>query len=251
MTEERNTLRYSLLYSLKEVYTYNMARNNLDISIFEIGKGFYREETYKEELKLAGLMTGKYYLDINNTNVDFYIVKGIVEELLDYLGYAGRYTINVGEVPNELHPGMSAVINMQGKNIGVIGRLHPNVTNDDVYVFEINLDKLLENRTSNIKSKEISKYLGMQKDVAFVVNNSITNKEIVDVIKKSGGKLLTNIEVFDVYVGDKIGSDEKSIAYNLKFEDSTKTLTEEEVMTVFNKIIYDVENKLNAKVRNG
>ena len=112
------------------------------MAVISISSFFIYDNTYKEELKLAGLMTGKYYLDINNTNVDFYIVKGIVEELLDYLGYAGRYTINVGEVPNELHPGMSAVINMQGKNIGVIGRLHPNVTNDDVYVFEINLDKL-------------------------------------------------------------------------------------------------------------
>ena len=90
----------------------------------------------------------------------------------------------------------------------------------------------------------------MQKDVAFVVNKNITNKEIMDVIKKSGGRLLTDIQVFDLYVGDKIGNDEVSIAYNLKFEDSTKTLTEEEVMTVFNKIISDVESKLGAKVRN-
>jgi len=250
MSEDRKTLRYSLLYSLEQIYNYNKARNFKDVCIFEIGKGFYKEETYKEELKLAGLMTGKYYLDINNTNVDFYIVKGIVEELLDYLGYAGRYTINIGEVPKELHPGVSAVINMQGKNIGIIGRLHPSVTKDEVYVFEINLDKLLQNRTSKLKAKEISKYLGMQKDVAFVVKKSITNKEIIDVIKKSGGRLLADIQVFDLYVGDRINSDEKSIAYNLKFEDNTKTLTEEEVMTVFNKIISDVESKLGAKVRN-
>ena len=252
MSEERKTLRYSLLYSLEQIYNYNKARNLKDVCIFELGKGFYKEEgEYKEELKLACLMTGKYYLDINNTNVDFYIIKGILEELLDYLGYNGRYTINVGNTPKELHPGVSAVINMQGTDVGVIGKLHPSITKDDVYVFEINLDKLLKNRTSNIKFKEISKYLGMEKDVAFVVNKDLSNKEIMDVIKKSGGRLLTNIEVFDVYIGDKISSDEKSIAYNLKFEDNTKTLTEEEVMTVFNKIITDVENKLNAKVRNG
>ena len=252
MSEERKTLRYSLLYSLEQIYNYNKARNSKDVCIFELGKGFYKEDgEYKEELKLACLMTGKYYLDINDTNVDFYIIKGILEELLDYLGYNGRYTINIGNTPKELHPGVSAVVNMQGTDIGVIGKLHPSITKDDVYVFEINLDKLLKNRTSNIKAKEISKYLGMEKDVAFVVNKDVSNKEIMDIIKKSGGRLLTNIEVFDVYVGDKIGNDEKSIAYNLKFEDNTKTLTEEEVMTVFNKIIFDVENKLNAKVRNG
>ena len=252
MSEDRKTLRYSLLYSLEQIYNYNKARNFKDVCIFEMGKGFYKENNeYKEELKLAGLMTGKYYLDINNTNVDFYIVKGVVEELLDYLGYNGRYTIKSGNVPKELHPGVSAVINIQGKDIGIIGRLHPNITKDEVYVFELNLEKLLQNRTSNIKFKEISKYLGMQKDVSFVVKKDITNKEIIDVIKKSGGRLLTDIVVFDVYEGDKIESDEKSIAYNLKFEDSSKTLTEEEVMNVFNKIISDVESKLNAKVRNG
>ncbi len=250
MSEDRKTLRYSLLYSLEQVRLYNKARNFKDTCIFEIGKGFYKEnDEYKEELKLAGLMTGKYYLDINDSNVDFFIVKGIVEDLLDFLGYNGRYSILKGDVPNELHPGVSANIILQGKVIGVIGKLHPTITKDDVYVFEINLDKLLENRTSNIKFKEIPKYLGMEKDVAFVVKKNVTNKEIIDVIKKSGGRLLSNISVFDLYTGDKINDDEVSIAYKLKFEDVNKTLTEEEVMDVFNKIIIDVENKLNAKVR--
>lgn len=252
MSEDRKTLRYSLLYSLEQIYEYNKARNFKDTCIFEVGKGFYKENgEYKEDLKLACLMTGKYYLDVNNTDVDFYIIKGVVEELLDYLGYNGRYTIDIGNIPNELHPAVSASIILQGKVIGIIGRLHPNITKDKVFVFEINLDKLLQNRTSNIKVKEISKFLGMEKDVAFVVKKGITNKQIMDVIKKSGGRLLTNIEVFDVYTGDKINSDEVSIAYNLKFEDATKTLTEEEVMNSFNKIISDVENKLGAKVRNG
>ena len=250
MSEDRKTLRYSLLYSLEQIRLYNKARNFKDTCIFEIGKGFYKDnDEYKEELKLAGLMTGKYYLDINSSNVDFFVVKGIVEELLDYLGYNGRYSILKGDVPNELHPGVSANIVLQGKVIGLIGKLHPTVTKDDVYVFELNLSKLLSNRTSNIKFKEIPKYLGMEKDVAFVVKKTVTNKDIIDVIKKSGGRLLTDISVFDVYTGDKIGEDEVSLAYKLKFEDASKTLTEEEVMSVFNKIIIDVETKLNARLR--
>ena len=92
--------------------------------------------------------------------------------------HAGRYTINVGDVPKQLHPGVSAVINMQGKNIGIIGRVHPSVCKDEVYLFEINLDKLLQNRTSKLKAKEISKYLGMQKDVAFVVKKEVTNSSL-------------------------------------------------------------------------
>ena len=251
MSEDRKTLRYSLLYSLEQIYSYNKARNYKDVCIFELGKGFYKEnDEYKEELKLAGLMSGKYYLDINDTEVDFYVIKGVVEELLDFIGYKGRYTIQKGNVPKELHPGVSATINVQGQDVGIIGKLHPNVMKDNVYVFEINLDKLFKIKASNVKAKEISKFLGMEKDVAFVIDKSITNKEIMDVIKKAGGKLLTNIEVFDVYEGDKIGSNEKSIAYNLKFEDATKTLLEEEVMEVFNRIIKEVESKTNAKLRN-
>ena len=99
------------------------------------------------------------------------------------------------------------------------------------------------------KYKETSKYPTIEKDVAFVVKKNISNMEVMDVIKKSGGRLLTNIEVFDVYTGDKINSDEVSIAYNLKFEDMNKTLTEEEVMNVFNKIITDVEKSGLGKLR--
>ena len=251
MSEDRKTLRYSLLYSLKEIYEYNKARNLKDVCIYEVGKGFYKEnDEYKEETKLACLMTGKYYLDIQNSNVDFYTIKGIVEELLDYLGYNGRYTITTGNVPAELHPYQSAVIIMQGKEIGVIGKLHPTVTKDDVYVFEINLDKLLQNKVSTIKFKEIPKFLKMVKDVAFVVDKSINAADIEKAIKKAGGRLLTNIELFDLYEGENIAPNEKSLAYKLEFNDPAKTLTEEEVMPLFNKIIDDVCASLHAKIRN-
>ena len=231
-------------------YLYNKARNNKDVCVFEMGKGFFKEDgIYKEELKLAALMTGKYYLDINDSNVDFYVVKGVVEELLDSLGYNGRYSIINGNVPKELHPGMSGVINLQGKDIGFIGRIHPTVCKDEVYVFEINLDELLKNRTSNIKFKEIPKFLSMQKDVAFIVNKKVTNKEITDIIKKTGGRLLSDIKLFDIYTGEKVKEDEKSLAYSLTFSDETKTLTEEEVMQNFNNIIKKVTETIPATLR--
>ena len=250
MSEDRNTLRYSLLSSLKDVYDYNSARNNSDISIFEIGKSFYKEnDEYKENLKLAILMSGNYYLDIKKTKVDFYILKGIVEELLDFLGFNGRYSFGVGEVSSEFHPGQSAVINVQGNNLGVIGKLHPNVSKKDIYVFEIDLDKLLKLHPTRMSYKEILKYPSIVKDVAFIVDNNIYSEEIEKVIKKAGGKLLTKIEVFDVYTGDNVGENEKSIAYSLTFNDPAKTLTDEEVNIIFNKIISEVESKLKAKVR--
>ena len=101
-----------------------------------------------------------------------------------------------------------------------------------------------------LKYKEVSKYPSINKDLAFIVKKDVSSNEISEVIKKSGGRLLTNIEVFDVYTGEKVENDEKSVAYALTFNDPTKTLKEEEVNTLFEKIIKDVESKLNAKLRN-
>ena len=250
MSEDRNTLRYSLLHSLKEVYNYNAARNNTDISIFEIGKTYYKENSeYKEKTKLAILLSGNYYLDIKKTKVDFYILKGIVEELLEFLGFSGRYSFTIGDFPKEFHPGVTALINVQGNNIGIIGKLHPNVSKKDLYVFEIDLDKLLSLHPSKMSYKDIPKYPSIIKDVAFSVDKNIYSEDIEKVIKKAGGRLLTNIEVFDVYVGENISSNEKSIAYKLTFLDSSKTLTDDEVMELFGKIIKEVESKCHAKLR--
>ena len=250
MSEDRNTLRYSLLYSLKEIYNYNKARNNSNISIFEMGKSFYKEnDEYKEDLRLAVLMSGEYNLDIANTKVDFYVIKGVLEELLYFLGYEGRYSLVKNDnIPNELHPGVSAVLNVSGKEVGIIGKLHPNVSKDDIYVLEINLTKLLAIRTGKMKYKDISKFPGIIKDAAFIVDNKVTNDEVKAVIVKSGGKLLTKVDIFDIY--NNIEEDKKSMAYKMTFADPTRTLSDEEVMEVFNKIISDVQTKLNAKLRN-
>ncbi len=128
--------------------------------------------------------------------------------------------------------------------------MHPKTTKEDVFVFEINLDKLFSKKVGKMKYKEISKYPNIKKDMAFIVNKDVESKEIETVIKKSSGSNLIQIEVFDVYTGENVGKNEKSIAYSLTFNDSKKTLTEEEVMISFNKIIENVEKKCNAKLRN-
>lgn len=253
MTEERNTLRNSIIPSLVKTYEYNKSHNVHDVCIFEIGKGFCKKnDEYIEESKLAAIMTGEYYLGINNkAKVDFYIIKGIVEELLDYLGFNGRYSfVTDKELPSELHPGQTAAININNDIVGYVGRLHPAVCKEEVYTFEINLSKVLAKKVGKMKFKEISKFPNIKKDVAFIAKKDVTSKEIENVIKKVGGSALVNIEVFDVYTGENVGNDEKSIAYSLVFNDQKRTLTEEEVMESFNKIIENVEKKCNAKLRN-
>ena len=251
ITEDRNTLRYSMIPSLYKIYEYNYARGQKDVSIFEIGKGFYKKgEVYGEDTKLCALMTGKYSLGLNNTkNVDFYTIKGVTEEVLDYLGYAGRYSFMKQEMPKEMHPGQSAYINVNGTDVGIIGKLHPNVTKEDVYVLEINLDELFKKKVGKMKYKEISKFPSVKKDVAFVVDKALTSKNIEKVIKNAGGSLLTEIEVFDVYTGITIGINKKSIAYSLTFSDSKKTLTDEEVNNLIQKVMDNVCKKFGAEVR--
>ena len=133
MSEDRNTLRYSLIPSLLNIYNYNKARSNHDISIYEVGKGFYKKDNeYYEENKLAILMTGKYLEGISSMKVDFYVIKGILEELLECLGYKNRYSLKIDNLPREFHPGQSASIVLNGNPIGLIGKLHPSVTKDDM-----------------------------------------------------------------------------------------------------------------------
>lgn len=252
MTEERNALRYSIIPSLKMIYDYNKARNQKDISIFEIGKSFYKKNgKYGEQLNLAVLMTGNYVVGIKKEAVDFYIIKGIMEELLDHLGFAEQYKLMSEDIPAELHPGQSASIVIAGEKVGIIGKLHPNVSKDNIYVLEINLEKLLADSTNSkkMKYKEISKFPSIVKDVAFVMNKDTKSEVIEEAITKAGGKLLANIEVFDVYTGENVKEDEKSIAYKLTFSDKEKTLSDDEVLALFNKIIEKVSAECSVSIR--
>ena len=251
LSVEKNALRYSLIPSLMKVYQYNKSRNLNDISIFEMAKGFYlKNNTYGEEYKLAMVMSGEYYLGLNQTKkVDFYIIKGIIEELFHSLGYAGRYRFVMGEFPLEFHPGQSAYIEVSGKRVGIIGKLHPNVVDDDVFVAEISLDKLLQNKTGKNKYKELNKFPSIKKDFAVILDQNVLAEDIIKVIKKAGGKKLTDVKVFDVYVGKNIDEDKKSIAFSLTFEDYTKTLTDEEVTLLFEKVIQAVTEKYEAVLR--
>ena len=250
MSEDRNTLRYSLIPSLMNIYKYNKARGEKDICIYEVGKGFYKKDSeYYEENKLAILMTGTYSVGLNKTVVDFYLIKGIMEELLEYLGYKNRYSLKVEDIPNELHPGQSASIILNNVKIGLIGKVHPSIVKEAIYVMEINLDLLFSFKVKAMSYKEISKYPSILKDVAFVVKKTNRAEEIISIIKKTGGRLLNNISIFDVYEGENVEEDERSIAFNLTFSDPNRTLNDEEVMIIFNQIIHDVESKIGAKVR--
>ena len=247
MSSDKGYLRLSIIPSLLQTYEYNKARKVENINIYEIAKTYNKE--FIEDHKVAILMNGIYMSNlVNDVNVkvDFYLLKGIIENLLKYLGFKNRYDFTKLEV-KELHPGVSAAIMLDRKQVGIIGKVHPSLYKDEIYVAEISMTALYNLTVKPLKYKEASKYPEIKKDVAFIVSNEITNKEIEEVIKKSGGRLLNEIDIFDIYRNIEDGK--KSMAYKLIFKDDTRTLSDEEVMEVFNKIISDVESKLNAKVR--
>lgn len=248
MSVDKSVVRTSILPSLINVFDYNKARKVSDILIYEIAKTY--DINYNETTKVAILMSGNYLtngvLGIN-VKVDFFVLKGIVENLLDYLGFKNRYSfVQVNDLP-EMHPNMSARIMLDRNEIGIIGRVHPSIKKDEIYVCELNLNSLLS-RVKPIKYKTASKYPSIEKDFAFIVNNDVTNAEMKEAIKKSAGRILDSVNIFDIY--ENIEEGKKSMAYKLVFKDETRTLSDEEVMVVFNKVIKDIETKFDAKLRN-
>jgi len=253
MLKERTYVRQSLLSSLVEVAKYNISKKNKDLCLYEIANTYSGNEEYVEDTKLSFVISGKYLSNTWNNleyKMDFYFIKGVVENLLEFLGLNNRYTLSLSDkLPKEIHPKINSEIVVSGKPVGYFGKLHPSISKEDMYVCEISLTKLIENKSGDVKYKELNKYPKVEKDLAFIVDESVESFDIQKEIKKSGGKLLTNVVVFDIYRGDNISEGKKSIAYNLTFEDYTKTLTEEEVMQAFNNIIKSIEAKFNATLR--
>lgn len=248
MSVDKSVVRTSILPSLINVFDYNKARKVSDILIYEIAKTY--DINYNETTKAAILMSGNYLtngvLGIN-VKVDFFVLKGIVENLLDYLGFKNRYSfVQANDLP-DMHPNMSARIMLDRNEIGIIGRVHPSIKKDEIYVCELNLNSLLS-RVKPIKYKTASKYPSIEKDFAFIVNNDVTNAEMKEAIKKSAGRILDSVNIFDIY--ENIEEGKKSMAYKLVFKDETRTLSDEEVMVVYNKVIKDIETKFDAKLRN-
>ncbi len=251
MSSDKSIVRQSIVASLLGVYEYNVARKVKDINVYEIANVYSNVD--EEDTKLAILMSGDYISNVwqgVKVKVDFYVLKGIVSNLLDYLGYQGRYSFVPSSEISDMHPGATAVINVDNREIGFLGRVHPSVCKKEVYVLEISIMKLADKKTRPFKFKELNRYPSIVKDVAFVMEDKMSSSEVEKEIRRASGKLLSKIEVFDVYKGENVKEDEKSIAYSLTFEDETRTLTTEEVNDLFNKVIDEVCAKLKLRIRN-
>ena len=249
MSSDKEIIRTSILASLLNVYEYNMKRRVSDIFIYEIGKTYDRN--FDEDLKLAMLMRGDFISNsVSGVSVkgDFYLLKGMVENVLNYMGMRGRYDFDICEDAKGMHPYVTAKILLDGKLIGVLGRVHPAIVKDEVFVCELSV-KALMGKVDRICYVSPSKYPSICKDLAFIVDKGVSTRDVEGVIWGVNDSLLADIRLFDVYVGDNIPSDKKSLAYSLVFQSRERTLTEEEVMGIMERIVEALQREIGAELR--
>ena len=256
LTDEREVFRTHILHSLLKVATYNVARQNKNLALFETGHMISKASN---STHLAIVLVGKELRrgNMESIDFDFYHMKGLVEGIFDCLGIeASRYRFERNTTNlDELHPGKSADIIFQNKVIGKFGELHPNKIEEfdlgklSAVALEMNLDSLLDAKVSTIKMSPISKFPSVTRDLALVVDKEVAAKDLIKVIKVTGRGLVSNAEVFDVYEGEHILSSKKSIAISVTYSSDDHTLSDKEIIDMENRIKFELTKQYKAELR--
>ncbi len=247
-SEEHTTLRQTLIPNMLQSVKNNLFNGQKNIWLYEIGRTYFKESEatekdsgVKETRMLSGVISGSIdpNLWISKPKTDFYTLKGVLERMFEMLGLQNRVKFEPCTDVAYLHPGKSAQIILMGKgmpNIGCFGLVHPLISdkekfNQDVYVFELNLDIILSNVSDSVvKYKKLPQFPEVQRDFAFVVKNDVTNEAVLKAIKKFASNTLFNgAEIFDLYQGEHVQNGFKSVAYRIRFQDLNATLTDEVV----------------------
>ncbi|QRR97836.1 phenylalanine--tRNA ligase subunit beta [Streptococcus anginosus] len=259
MTVDRSVLRQNMVAGILDTVAYNVARKNKDLALYEIGKVFEQKRNPQEELPteinsfafaLTGLVTEKDF-QTSAIPVDFFYAKGILEALFDRLGLKVEYTAT--QALTSMHPGRTATVSLDGQVIGFVGQVHPVTAKDynipETYVAEINLTAIEQVIQPAKPFVEITKFPAVTRDIALLLKAEISHKEVVEAIEAAGVKRLTDIKLFDVFSGEKLGLGMKSMAYTLTFQNPEDTLEDEEVARYMEKIQKSLEVTIGAEVR--
>lgn len=239
MSEAHASLRQSLLPHLIEAASYNVARKNKDVKLFEIGNVFFAngEGELPDQVEyLSSILTGDYVVNQwqgKKETVDFYLAKGVVDRVSEKLNL--EFSYRRADIDG-LHPGRTAEILLENKVVGFIGELHPTLAADNdlkrTYVFELNFDALMAVSVGYINYQPIPRFPGMSRDIALEVNQNIPAADLLSTIHAHGGNILKDTLVFDVYQGEHLEKGKKSIAIRLNYLDTEETLTDERVSKV-------------------
>lgn len=259
MTVDRSVLRQNMVAGILDTVAYNVARKNKDLALYEIGKVFEQTRNPQEELPteinsfafaLTGLVTEKDF-QTPAVPVDFFYAKGILEALLDRLGLNVEYTAT--QAFTSMHPGRTATISLDGQVIGFVGQVHPVVAKayniPETYVAEVSLTAVEQAIQPAKPFVEVTKFPAVTRDIALLLKAEISHKEVVEAIEAARVKRLTDIKLFDVFSGEKLGLGMKSMAYTLTFQNPEGTLEDEEVARYMEKIQKSLEETLGAEVR--
>ena len=249
-TEEREYMRQSLIPSLLDVVSYNKSRKIDNAKFFEISSVY---STSGERMLLSGALSGVFEKSLwqqNVERVDFYLVKGILEELFTKLGIVVTYQ---PYSMDNMHPGKTAAIYAGEDFLGFVGSIHPKYQKshglNETYVFELDLNKIYAMTSDKINYAPVSKYPSITRDLAIVCDKNIKASDITALIKQTGKKILVDIELFDLYIDEAIGADKKQLAYKLTFMDSEKTLESADVEKVIKSILNRLEFTFKATLR--
>ena len=260
LSEDRKILRKGLVPSLLNVMKYNFSRKNKDVNIFEISKVYYKTageinaSNKYEKTVLAGCLANEFSSTLwkgQKEIVDFYLVKGLLEELAVQLNTKFEFVKEEKEC-DEMHPNRTASVLWNGKKIGFVGQIHPKYAHDNdldnVYVFELLIDELINEPEVINRYTPVNKLPNVERDIALVMKKDVPSSEVIACILKSDKQFLTNAYVFDLYEGEKINDDEKSLAIKLVFS-SNEPLTEEVITAKVKRILKDLQYKMNITLR--
>ncbi|NEZ47732.1 phenylalanine--tRNA ligase subunit beta [Clostridium niameyense] len=246
--EDFSIMRTTTIPSMMEALARNYSRNNDYAALFEIGKIYIPNEDANKLPEEKNILTIGLY-----GNVDYYNLKGIVENVLEVFGIE-NYKLKREEENPTFHPGRTAILNIKKKYVGILGEVHPDVEdNYDIeercYIAELNLDELYKQSNLKKEYKPLPKFPAVTRDLAVIVDEEVMVQEIENIIKNQGGNILESFTLFDVYTGKQIPEGKKSIAYSIIYRRIDKTLKDEEVNKVHNKIVRTLENRLGAQLR--
>jgi phenylalanyl-tRNA synthetase beta chain len=256
ISSDMSVMRPSLMPGLLATLKYNDNRQQDRLRIFETGQVFLPDgDSLLQPMHVAGLLSGSRFPPVwanGRDNLDFFDVKGDVESLLALTGQGIELDFSPTNHP-ALHPGQCARVKKQGMDIGVLGALHPALQRQleislPVFLFELQLDSLLQGRLPI--AGELSRFPEVARDLAVVVGNETSAAEILAVVRDNAGDYLTGLRIFDVYQGDALGKNKKSIALGLTWQHPSRTLSDDDVNSIIANCVKALEQQFNAKLRN-
>ncbi|MGE5630887.1 MAG: phenylalanine--tRNA ligase subunit beta [Caulobacteraceae bacterium] len=246
--EDQSIMRTTMIPNMLDVISRNYNKKIAEGKFFELSRVYFSDKLPLEDLaEEREMLTIGMYGDI-----DFFDLKGVIENLMEELNI-DKYRI-LSSNNDSMHPGRTAELLINNKRAGYLGEVHPDVLDKyDIpvraYIAELNFEDIIEQSNLDVKYKQLPKYPSVERDIAVVVTEEITAGQVEEIIRNKGGKLIEEVKLFDIYRGSQIPDGYKSMAYSIVYRSDEKTLSEEDITRVHNKIVNSLVNQVGAALR--